>query len=117
MERVERERVAKQREREREREREPAGQLVLCDEATSALDSGTEAWVLQALSGAGAGAGTGGPPTRVVVAPRLSTSAAADRIAVLDAGRVVEQGTHAELLAAAGLYARMWEQQQQQAPH
>ncbi len=86
-------------------------QLVLCDEATSALDSGTEAGVLASLAGAGAGAAA--PHTRVVVAHRLATIAGADRILVLDAGRVVEQGTHPELLALGGLYARMWEQQQQ----
>src|SRR5207244_2671058 len=49
--------------------------------------------------------------TRVIVTHRLATVADADRIYVLDHGRVVEQGSHAELLAADGLYKRMWERQ------
>lgn len=76
--------------------------IVLLDEATSALDAENEAAVHEALGELGAGR------TLLVIAHRLSTVAAADHIAVLDAGRIVEQGRHADLLAADGRYASLW---------
>jgi ATP-binding cassette subfamily B protein len=78
--------------------------LLLCDEATSALDSATEATVLAALARLAAG----GACTSVFVAHRLSTVVDCDAIAVLKGGRVVEVGTHADLVARGGVYAAMW---------
>jgi len=75
--------------------------LLLLDEATSALDSESERMVQAALEAAMRGR------TTMVVAHRLATVQRADRILVLDAGELVEQGTHAELLARSGLYARL----------
>lgn len=75
--------------------------ILVLDEATSALDSRSEALVTAALDRARAGR------TTLVVAHRLSTVRTADRIVVLRAGRVVESGTHDELLAAGGSYAEM----------
>jgi ATP-binding cassette, subfamily B, bacterial len=77
------------------------------DEATSALDSESESLVQEALWHLMEGT------TALVVAHRLATIARLDRIVVLDRGRVVEQGTHAELLAAgrAGVYGRLWAHQ------
>ena len=77
--------------------------LLLADEATSALDAVVEADVLAAFKAAARGR------TAIFVAHRLSTAAACDKIVVLDAGRVVETGSHAELLAAGGRYAELWE--------
>jgi ATP-binding cassette subfamily B protein len=75
--------------------------LLLLDEATSNLDPESEALVQEALSNAQKGR------TTVVIAHRLSTVERADKIVVLDRGLVVEEGSHAELLARGGVYARM----------
>ncbi len=75
--------------------------ILLLDEATSALDSENEQLVQQALKRAMVGR------TTLVIAHRLATVLEADRIVVMEAGRVVEQGRHAELLARNGLYARL----------
>ena len=82
-----------------------APSVVVLDEATSALDSTNESAVQEALSEAMA------DRTSLVIAHRLSTVRAADTILVLEAGRVVESGTHAELLAAGGRYAELYETQ------
>ncbi len=76
--------------------------LLLLDEATAALDPATESVVLAAADRLAA------RRTTIVIAHRLATAAKADRIIVLDGGRVVEQGRHPELLAAGGPYARLW---------
>ena len=80
--------------------------VLILDEATSALDSRTEADILDTLERIERGR------TTIVIAHRLSTVVHADEIVVLDQGRVAERGTHAELLARAGLYADMWARQQ-----
>jgi len=79
--------------------------ILVLDEATSALDSEVEAAIQDTLYGVMEG------KTVIAIAHRLSTIAQMDRIVVLDAGRVAEQGTHAELLAHVGLYAGFWNRQ------
>ncbi|MER6200618.1 ABC transporter ATP-binding protein [Streptomyces sp. NPDC001586] len=76
--------------------------VLLLDEATAALDLATEAQVNQATDR------LAGKRTTLVVAHRLTTAARADRVVVMDRGRVVEDGTHAELLARGGRYAELW---------
>ena len=80
--------------------------ILILDEATSALDNTTEAEIQDALRSAGEGR------TTLVVAHRLSTIRDADLILVMEAGRIVEQGTHAQLLARRGLYHTLWTQQE-----
>ncbi len=84
--------------------------IVILDEATAHLDSESEVHIQEALAEALAGR------TSLVIAHRLSTIVRADRILVLDRGRLVEQGTHTELLAAGGLYAELYETQFGRAP-
>ena len=79
--------------------------ILLLDEATSALDSEVEAAIQQSLETLMQG------KTVIAIAHRLSTIAALDRLIVMDAGRIVEQGAHAQLLAQGGLYARLWARQ------
>ena len=79
--------------------------IVILDEATAHLDSESEVAVQRALAAALAGR------TSLVIAHRLSTILNADKILVVDAGRVVESGTHGELLAAGGLYAELYRTQ------
>lgn len=76
--------------------------ILILDEATSALDNTSERQVQQALRTAMHGR------TTIVIAHRLSTVEQADRIVVMDEGRIVEQGTHASLLAAGGMYAQLY---------
>ncbi|HEY6589588.1 MAG TPA: ABC transporter ATP-binding protein, partial [Actinomycetota bacterium] len=84
--------------------------IVILDEATAHLDSEAEVHIQEALAAALAGR------TSLVIAHRLSTIVNADRILVLEDGRVVEQGTHTELLAAGGLYADLYHTQFGRAP-
>ena len=79
--------------------------ILILDEATSALDSRTEAAILDTLNEIERGR------TTIVIAHRLSTVVHADQIVVLDAGRIAERGTHADLLRRNGLYAEMWTRQ------
>jgi ATP-binding cassette subfamily B protein len=81
--------------------------VLILDEATSALDTISERIVQEALDSAARGR------TTIAVAHRLSTVLAADVIFVVVAGKIVEHGTHAELLAASGMYASLYAQQTQ----
>jgi ATP-binding cassette subfamily B protein len=84
--------------------------VVILDEATSHLDSENEVLIQRALAVALEGR------TAIVIAHRLSTIRAADQILVVDAGRIVERGTHESLLAAGGLYAELYETQYASGP-
>jgi ATP-binding cassette subfamily B protein len=82
--------------------------ILVFDEATSSLDSHTEQAIQQTL------AEVAEDHTTLVIAHRLSTVVDADRILVMEAGRIVEQGTHRQLLSAGGVYAEMWELQRRE---
>lgn len=79
--------------------------ILVLDEATSALDSEVEASIQEALDRVMQG------KTVLAIAHRLSTISSMDRIIVMDDGRIVETGTHTQLLARGGLYARYWDRQ------
>lgn len=79
--------------------------ILIMDEATSALDSEVEAVIQHNLSALMTN------KTVIAIAHRLSTIAALDRLVVMDAGRIVEQGSHSELIASGGLYAQLWAHQ------
>lgn len=79
--------------------------ILVLDEATSALDSEVEAAIQQQLVGLMQG------KTVIAIAHRLSTIAQMDRLVVMDAGRIVEEGSHEELLARGGIYAALWRRQ------
>ncbi|MFM1891630.1 MAG: hypothetical protein RLZ44_707, partial [Pseudomonadota bacterium] len=85
--------------------------ILIFDEATSSLDSATEQAIQETLREVSAA------HTTLVIAHRLSTVVDADRILVLEGGRLMEAGTHPELLAAQGRYARMWELQRREREH
>jgi ATP-binding cassette subfamily B protein len=82
--------------------------ILVFDEATSSLDSHSEQVILESLQGAAR------DHTTLVIAHRLSTVVDADIILVMEAGRIVEQGSHSELLEQRGLYAQLWELQLQE---
>ena len=82
-----------------------AAPILILDEATSSLDSVTEQFIQESLEKLMQNR------TTLVIAHRLSTLAQMDRILVFDKGKVVEQGTHNELMSKGGHYARMWDMQ------
>jgi ABC-type transport system involved in Fe-S cluster assembly fused permease/ATPase subunit len=84
--------------------------ILMLDEATSALDTRTEKEIQASLDEVARGR------TTLVIAHRLSTVVDTDEIVVLEAGRIVERGRHADLLARRGVYAEMWRRQQEAAP-
>ena len=79
--------------------------ILILDEATSALDSEVEAAIQESLDNLMQN------KTVIAIAHRLSTIASMDRLVVMDQGRIIEQGTHQELLAKQGVYASLWERQ------
>ena len=79
--------------------------VLVLDEATSALDSEVEAAIQEQLDALMQG------KTVIAIAHRLSTIAALDRLVVMDAGQIVESGSHQELIAKGGIYAGLWERQ------
>ncbi len=79
--------------------------ILILDEATSALDSEVEAAIQESLRTLMSG------KTVIAIAHRLSTIAAMDRLIIMDEGRIIEDGSHAELLRAGGLYASLWQRQ------
>jgi len=79
--------------------------ILILDEATSSVDTRTELHIQEAMLTLMRGR------TSFIIAHRLSTIRDADRILVLDGGRIVESGSHAELMASGGLYRRMYESQ------
>jgi len=80
--------------------------IIVFDEATSSLDTRSEQAILEGMNAVAKRA------TSLVIAHRLSTVVDADQILVLDAGAIVERGTHDELLLTNGLYADLWQLQQ-----
>ena len=84
---------------------------MIFDEATSALDSRSERAIQHELDQIAR------ERTTLIIAHRLSTVVHAQQIIVMDRGRIVERGTHAELVRAGGLFAQMWALQQQRAEH